>query len=126
MTSLNYKSSSTSDAAMAKSETTTAVPSRNVSTTDLPTTDKEEKETQPVVRQEIESKTVGPPPEPREKMEETTAVEEAKALDKPEEDDSEIEYPHGLKLGIITLALCLSVFLVALVSASPALTPRSC
>jgi hypothetical protein len=26
----------------------------------------------------------------------------------------EIEYPEGLKLGLITLALCLSVFLVAL------------
>jgi len=30
-------------------------------------------------------------------------------------DDNEEDYPHGLKLGLLTLALCLSVFLVALV-----------
>jgi len=29
--------------------------------------------------------------------------------------ESGVEYPHGLKLGLITLALCLSVFLMALV-----------
>ncbi|KAF8144970.1 putative efflux pump antibiotic resistance protein [Mycena galopus ATCC 62051] len=31
-----------------------------------------------------------------------------------EGDDDEHEYPHGLKLGLLTLALCLSVFLVCL------------
>jgi hypothetical protein len=30
-----------------------------------------------------------------------------------------IEYPTGVKLGLISLALCLSVFLMALVSAAP-------
>lgn len=44
---------------------------------------------------------------------ETTPVEEAAALDKL---SSEPEYPKGLKLLVIMIALCLSVFLVALVS----------
>jgi hypothetical protein len=119
MTSLNDKSSSTSDPAMVKSEATTAVPSQNVSSTDLPTTAKEENDAQPLVV-EAESRSSPEPTEkteekPTKEAEESTAVEEAKALDKPDE-DPEIEYPHGLKLAIITLALCLSVFLVALVS----------
>jgi hypothetical protein len=119
MTTLNHKSSSTSDPAMVKSEATTAVPSRNVSTTDLPTYAEEEKDAQPVVVEAL----LRSSPEPAEKTEELTAVEEAKALDEPElaRVDSEIEYPHGLKLAIITLALCLSVFLVALVSTFPAI-----
>lgn len=54
---------------------------------------------------------------------ETTALEEAKELDRPQDDD--IEYPSGLKLGIITLALCLSVFLVALVCSSLLPSPAS-
>jgi len=105
---------------MVKSGATTAVPSRNVSTTDLPTHPKEEKDSQPEVA-EAESTSSAEPAEPAElarpaeKTEETTAVEEAKALDKPEA-ESEVEYPHGPKLVIITVALCLSVFLVALVS----------
>lgn len=32
-----------------------------------------------------------------------------------------VEYPTGMKLGLISLALCLSVFLMALVSISPKL-----
>ena len=47
-----------------------------------------------------------------EKVFEETAVEEAAALDKLSE---EPEYPKGAKLAIITAALCLSVFLMALV-----------
>lgn len=42
-----------------------------------------------------------------------TAIQEAAALDKLSD---EIEYPKGAKLGIISAALCLSVFLMALVS----------
>lgn len=45
-------------------------------------------------------------------------MEEAEALDKLSD---EVEYPTGSKLAIITLALCLSVFLVALVRTSQAL-----
>ena len=44
---------------------------------------------------------------------ETTPLEEAEALDKL---DDENEYPSGAKLAIITASLCLSVFLMALVS----------
>lgn len=44
---------------------------------------------------------------------EVTPLAEVEALDKL---DDEIEYPSGAKLGIITLSLCLSVFLMALVS----------
>jgi hypothetical protein len=43
----------------------------------------------------------------------TTPIEEAAALDKLSD---EPEYPSSIKLFIITIALCLSVFLVALVS----------
>lgn len=103
---------------MEKSEATTAVPSQNVSTADLPRKNMEEKETEPVVMEEAQSSPSAEPAEATEKREESTVVEEAKTLDKPEEED-EIEYPHGLKLAVITLALCLSVFLVALVSSFP-------
>lgn len=44
---------------------------------------------------------------------EVTPLGEAEALDKL---DDESEYPSGAKLAIITLSLCLSVFLMALVS----------
>jgi hypothetical protein len=119
MTFLNHKASATSDPAMVKSEATTVVPSQNVSASDLPTHPSEEKEPKPVA--EADPTRSAEPPEPAEptkpavKTEETTVVEEAKAPDKLEA-DSEVEYPHGPKLLIITVALCLSVFLVALVS----------
>lgn len=44
---------------------------------------------------------------------EVTPLEETEALDKL---DDENEYPSGAKLAIITASLCLSVFLMALVS----------
>lgn len=119
MTFLTHKSSSTSDRVIVKSEATTVVPSQNVSAADLPGNNKEEKDTQPVVMEEAQSRTSGEPAEETEKKEESTAVEEVKTLETAEQ-EPEIEYPHGLKLAIITLALCLSVFLVALVSSSPA------
>ena len=123
MTFLTQESSSASDPAMVKSEATTAVPSQNVSTADLGGSIKEEKDAQPVVVAAKEDGTQprksAEPAKATEKIEESTAVEEAKALDTEE---AEIEYPHGLKLAVITLALCLSVFLVALVSSSPTTT----
>jgi hypothetical protein len=124
MTFLNPKSSSTSDPAMVKSEATTAVPSQNVSDSDLPTTIQDEKDTQPVVM-EAQSRSSPEPSEPKHKIEESTAIEKAQALDEPEE-DPEAEYPHGLKLVIITIALCLSVFLVALVSTFPTMYQLPC
>ena len=99
---------------MVKSEATTVVPSQNVSITDLSTIAKGEKEAEPRAM-DAQSRSSPEPAEPAKKVEESTTVKEAKALDEPEV-DSEVEYPHGLKLAIITLALCLSVFLVALVS----------
>ncbi|KAL8954074.1 MAG: hypothetical protein Q9222_000131 [Ikaeria aurantiellina] len=61
-----------------------------------------------------------------EKTIETTPVQEAEALDKVSE---EPEYPSGAKLTIITVALCLSVFLMALdntiiATAIPTITDR--
>ena len=119
---------------MARSEATTAVPSQNVSNTDLAAGEKEEvhtqpvvaeaqsgntsdeeqeKETQPVVREAHSSASSDPPM----KTEEFTAIEEAEALDKMHATEEEkMEYPRGPKLAVISLALCLSVFLVALVS----------
>ena len=47
---------------------------------------------------------------------ETTALGEAEALDKLNEEN---EYPHGAKLAIITASLCISVLLMALVSSTP-------
>ena len=107
---------------MVKSEATTAVPSQNVSTADLEGSIKEEKDAQPVVvakEDGAQPRTSAEPAKATEKIEESTAVVEAKTLDAEE---AEIEYPHGLKLAVITLALCLSVFLVALVSSSPTTT----
>jgi hypothetical protein len=120
---------------MAKSEATTAVPSQNVSTADLEGSIKEEKDVQPVVGEKdtqpvvvvvakedgAQPRTSAEPAKATEKKEESAALEEAKALDTEE---AEIEYPHGLKLAVITLALCLSVFLVALVSSCA--TTRQC
>ena len=42
---------------------------------------------------------------------EKTPIQEAAVLDKL---DDEIEYPHGVKLAIIVVSLCLSIFLMAL------------
>ncbi len=47
-----------------------------------------------------------------EEMEEVTAEEKESKEDEP-------DYPTGMKLTIITISLCLSVFLVALVSRHP-------
>ncbi|KAI9893631.1 MAG: hypothetical protein M1814_006427 [Vezdaea aestivalis] len=48
------------------------------------------------------------------KSEAVTSSEEPSASSSPVQDDSAVVYPTGLKLGLITLALCLAVFLVAL------------
>lgn len=51
------------------------------------------------------------------KVLEASALQEAEALDHMED---EAQYPTGAKLNIITASLCLSVFLMALVSGSKA------
>jgi hypothetical protein len=97
-----FKKSKAAEAAPAKSEATTVAPSENVSEKEV----EQEKEvpTIPADTRSISSSSSN-------KME-TTGLEEAKALDKP---DDEIVYPTGAKLAFITFALCLSVFLMALV-----------
>ena len=118
-----------------KSEASTVVPSQNVSSTDL------EKHSQP--ENTLEEKTSRDGSVEREKSVETdtalqstheqmgmalvnpsTKATDASSVDAQEEkahvqdatgsEDDEMVYPGGLKLFLITLALCLSVFLVAL------------
>ena len=94
------------DPAVSRSEeTTTAVSSENVSVADI----EHEKERQPPTNT-ADARSVSSS-ESRRKVE-TTGLEEAKALDHMED---ETEYPSGAKLGFITFALCISVFLMALV-----------
>lgn len=89
---------------MEKSRATTVVPSQNGSVSDL---EKEKLPAPPV--SPFES---GDLPRDRKEIE-TSGEAEAKGLEKLED---ELEYPSGPKLALITLALCMSVFLVALVS----------
>ena len=101
-----------------KSEATTAVPSENVSNTDF-----EKERSSPPLGPQLHSST----PEVKESMD--TAEEEKRfsssqgdgenklervVSDPRNPQDDEVVYPGGLKLFIITLALCLSVLLVAL------------
>lgn len=124
-----------------KSEDTTAVPSQNVSDTDslksrdVETTVVDEKGSDPSQgRGDAARGTNEPavpfegspyhPPETGEKTREDVQVQsDAKSTTSASvvvpagvsaEDEDEIVYPGGLKLALITLALCLSVFLVAL------------
>lgn len=118
-----------------KSEATTAVPSENVSNTNL----EKEQELEPTdaVKRSHSSSTL----EPEKKEAELTAIERAsspedeKAVEEitaaPEvrEGDDEAVYPTGIKLFLVTIALCLSVFLVALdntiiATAIPKITDR--
>lgn len=111
---LRAKQSSTVDKGMLKSEATTAVPSENVSKDDLAVGEGEKNDMQATVDAQTHPRTSLDPPM---KTEELTAIEEAKALERPDEtEEEELEYPKGLKLFVISIALCLSVFLVALVS----------
>lgn len=110
---LGPKSPATAD--MDVSPTTTAVPSRTSSPPHL--------EKEAALRPSNSPSIDDPASTPSgtgtdEKTVEITPVEEAEALDKLSD---EVEYPTGSKLAIITLALCLSVFLVALVRTSQAL-----
>lgn len=68
-----------------------------------------ESEIEKKVEHSIGSKTSHPQDD---KILEATPVQEVAALEKP---NDEPEYPGGVKLVIITIALCLSVFCMALV-----------
>ena len=105
---------------MAESEAATAVPSENGS--EMHEEKQERLDTTPAEKQgqetevaERQSHSSSEPNEKHTKTEDLTAVEEAKDLERPDE-GPDVVYPSGLKVAVIFLALCLSVFLVALVS----------
>ncbi|KAI1614547.1 DNA repair protein RAD50 [Exophiala viscosa] len=111
----NRKATSTgSESENVKSEATTVVPSQNVSNTDL---NKHHQMDEGVAEKSDTS---------FEKDTDTQLQQESSAdvpIQKeenhadgvlPSAADEEAQYPHGIKLALITLALCLSVFLVAL------------
>jgi len=108
------KSAATAPTAAAKSEASTAVPSETPSHADL------EKETEKDTAKDTGKETFPVAPHGPEKIQDVSAVQEADALDQAAGDEKdhvdENEYPSGAKLAIIVFALCISVFLVALVS----------
>ncbi|KAI9717527.1 MAG: hypothetical protein M1812_004668 [Candelaria pacifica] len=89
---------------IATSEASTAIPSDNPSTDDM-----SKENALPVDGSHTASGI--PPLHDGEKLVETSGLDEGAALDKISE---EPEYPKSFKLAVITVALCLSVFLVAL------------
>jgi hypothetical protein len=99
------KPTDTADQATAKSEDTTAASSNNLAVPDI------ERETEKQTPASAADSRTTSSSESKRKVE-TTAPDEAKALD---DVDDEVEYPTGTKLAFITFALCISVFLMALV-----------
>ena len=107
-----------------RSQATTIVPSQNVSNANL---DKDasspaisEKaslaETPPQTTEnapEASETTRSESLDQKEKDQHLPAADETKALENPDDED-EVVYPTGLKFVVITIALCLAVFLVAL------------
>lgn len=91
-----------------QSEATPVVPSENVSISEI----SHDKEKETATMSPADSRSISSSHSKR-KME-STGLDEAKALDRMDEEE-EIVYPTGAKLALITLALCLSVFLMALV-----------
>ncbi|KIV78208.1 hypothetical protein PV11_09949 [Exophiala sideris] len=107
--------SSDPDSENVKSEATTVVPSQNVSNTDL----NKHHQVDEAVAEKTQSDTSSekkPDTLPQNSSADVPIQKEENHADGvlPSAEDQEAEYPHGLKLGLITLALCLSVFLVAL------------
>jgi hypothetical protein len=121
--------------ATTRSETTTAVPSQNVSDTEslekagaLETSVLDEKgagemnksigtteDNTTVLSEEARSVAPETKPEAEQHVQIQRTKSHTSVISAPgAEDDDEILYPGGLKLALITLALCLSVFLVAL------------
>lgn len=101
-----------------KSEATTVVPSQNVSNSDLEKTINAETDISEKLSSERSSspssQKLDNPIEPTE-----VEIQNKKAHVEGEDspglsDEDQLVYPSGLKLGLICLALCLSVFLVAL------------
>ena len=127
-----------------KSETTTVVPSENVSNTSL----EKQRQTVPVVADKSSDSSstsstnkydpipiVAAPTSERNSVYEDASQQNEKPMTEDEatepehHGEDEIDYPSGVKLGLITLALCMSVFLVALdntiiATAIPTITNR--
>ena len=124
--------SARSEANNAKSGATTIVPSQNAShsdleekTRELETSVAEKSETGSVKQQDAKLATSGTESSNVQIQNEKEIVDEVT----PALDEDEIIFPTGLKLALITLALCLSVFLVALdntiiATAIPKITDR--
>jgi hypothetical protein len=113
----NKKPASTgSESENVKSEATTVVPSQNVSNTDL----NKHYQTEAAVAEKSETSfEKNTDTEATSRQDSSANVEvqnEQNHADGvlPSAEDEAMEYPRGLKLGLIILALCLSVFLVAL------------
>ncbi len=106
------KPADAADPSAIKPEESTAIPSENVSVSDMSAEKEKEAHAANTDSRSISSS------KSKRKVE-TTGLDGAKALDKleeeEEEEEEEIVYPTGAKLAFITFALCLSVFLMALV-----------
>lgn len=116
----NKPASAGSETANVRSEATTVVPSQNVSNTDLakhPQLEALTAETDPHAQtQEPQEKVIIDATLPSRESSELEIQNQEKHADGvvPSPHDDEAVYPSGVKLALITLALCLSVFLVAL------------
>ncbi|EXJ79016.1 hypothetical protein A1O3_08517 [Capronia epimyces CBS 606.96] len=111
-----------SGTANAKSETTTVVPSQNVSNTNLekhPRLEANAADINSHPQTQVTQTKTGPDTATQISSRDSSEVE-IQSTEKhadgvaPSPEDDEAVYPSGLKLALITLALCLSVFLVAL------------
>jgi len=115
------KQSSTTADSTAKSEVSTIVSSENVSNTHLPEELEETSQvmansSDPTPKTEAQNTTderLSTSSHSNAKGEGLSTSEKIKDQDKPVDDDN-IVYPSGMKLAIISIALSLSVFLVAL------------
>ena len=122
------------DANHVKSETTTVVPSQNVSSSNL----EKEQELDTTVAEERLGSSSGSEStkkmniQPTETERSSSPVNEKKIEETTSENhdgNDEAVYPNGLKLSLIIIALCLSVFLIALdntiiATAIPKITDR--
>lgn len=118
-----------------RSGVTTAIPSRNVSKTDLPTKEAYTQDHEKQLQSQSSLTSDSLKENDRTLMPNASMSENRKAAGEPivgvenENGDDEVVYPTGLKLFLISIALCLSVFLVALdntiiATAIPKITDR--
>jgi MFS family permease len=111
-----------------KSETTTAVPSENASHTNLGKSQPVAADTTSLSSMSATEKETTPAPVAQ-SVDEKDDKELSPAAAPVDDNEDEIEYPTGIKFAVITIALCLAVFLVALdntiiATAIPKITDR--